>query len=98
MTEFYIIFIEFIALLVLFMFLFIFSIISADSMIVFISIILFFVFLIPFFQVLSEIKIVVLNEGYDTNLINSIISYSQFIVVLIGILLFVELIYISFFN
>ncbi|NHJ21457.1 MAG: hypothetical protein EAX91_10965 [Candidatus Lokiarchaeota archaeon] len=98
MTEFHLIFIEFIILLALFIFLFMFSIISAESMTVFISIILFFIFLIPFFQVISEINLVALNEGYDTNLVKSIISYSQLIVLLIGILLFVELIYISFFN
>lgn len=98
MTDFNLIFIEFMLLVALFFFILAFSIISADSIIVFISIVLFFIFLLPFFQVLDEMSLVVFNEGYDTNLFDSIISYSKFIIIFIGIFLFIELIYVSFFS
>jgi hypothetical protein len=85
-------------LFALFFFIFTFSIISADSITVFISIVLYLIFLIPFFQVLNDMSLVVFNEGYDSDLFNSIISYSKFIIIIMGIFLFIELIYVSFFS
>ena len=98
MLELHIILIEFFLLIALFIFVFAFSIISAEPITVFISIVLFFIFLIPFFQVLNEISLVVFNEGFEANLLNSIISYSKFVITFIGFFLIVELIYISFFS
>ena len=98
MTEFYLIFIEFVLLFALFFSIFAFSIISADSITVFISIVLFLIFLIPFLLVLNELSLAVFTEGYDIGLFNSIISYSKFIIILMGIFLIVELIYVSFFS
>jgi len=98
MSEFNLIVIEFFLLLALFLFIFAFSIISSESITVFISIVLFFIFLIPFFQVLDEISLVVFNEGFETTLLYSIISYSKFVIIFIGIFLFVEMVYVSLFN
>ena len=98
MTELHVILIEFFFLIAIFLFIFAFSIISAESMTVFISIVLFFVFLVPFFQVINEINLIVFNEGFEAILLNSIISYSKFIIIFIGVFLVVELIYISFFS
>lgn len=98
MAELHIILIEFFLLVALFIFLFAFSIISAEPITVFISIVLFFIFLIPFLQVLNEISLVVFNEGLEAILLNSIISYSKFIITFIGFVLIIELIYISFFS
>ena len=98
MSELHVILIEFFLLIALFVFVFTFSIISSESMTVFISIVLFFVFLVPFFQVINEINLVVFNEGFEATLLNSIISYSKFIIIFIGVFLVVELIYISFFS
>jgi len=98
MSEFNLIVIEFFLLLALFFFIFAFSIISSESITVFISIVLFFIFLIPFFQVLDEISLVVFNEGFEATLLYSIISYSKFVIIFIGLFLFVELVYVSLFN
>ncbi len=98
MPELHVILIEFFLLIALFFFVFAFSIISTESMTVFISIVLFFVFLVPFFQVINEINLVVFNEGFEAILLNSIISYSKFIIIFIGVILVVELIYITFFS
>jgi len=98
MPELDLILIEFFLLIALFVFIFTFSIISTEPMTVFISIVLFFVFLVPFFQVLNEISLVVFNEGLEATLLNSIISYSKFIIIFIGVILVVELIYVSFFS
>ena len=98
MPELYLILIEFFLLIALFVFVFTFSIISAEPMTVFISIVLFFVILVPFFQVLNDISLVVFNAGFEATLLNSIISYSKFIIIFIGVFLVVELIYISFFS
>jgi len=98
MSELYLILIEFFLLIALFVFVFTFSIISAEPMTVFISIVLFFVILVPFFQVLNDISLVVFNAGFEATLLNSIISYSKFIIIFIGVFLVVELIYISFFS
>jgi hypothetical protein len=98
MSEFHLIVIEFLLLLALFFFIFAFSIISAEFIVVFISIVLFFIFLIPFFHVLNEISLVGFNEGFEATLFNSIISYSKFIIIFIGIFLIIELVYISFFS
>ena len=98
MPELHVILIEFFLLIALFFFIFAFSIISAESMTVFISIVLFFVFLVPFFQVINEINLIVFNEGFEAILLNSIISYSKFIIIFIGGFLVVELIYVSFFS
>lgn len=98
MSELHLILIEFFLLIALFVFVFAFSIISAEPITVFISIVLFFIFLIPFFQVLNEISLVVFNEGFEASLLNSIISYSKFVIIFIGVFLIVELIYISFFS
>ncbi len=98
MPELFVILIEFFLMMALFVFVFTFSIISAEPMTVFISIILFLVFLVPFFQVLNEISLVVFNEDLEATLLNSIISYSKIIIIFIGVFLVVELIYISFFS
>jgi len=98
MLEFHVIIVEFFLLIALFLFIFAFSIISTESITVFISIVLFFILLIPFFQILNEINVVGFNEGYEFNLLNSIISYSKFIIIFIGVFLIVEFIYISFFS
>jgi len=98
MSEFNLIIIEFFLLIALFFFIFAFSIISAESTVVFISIVLFFIFLIPFFHVLNEISLIGFNEGFEASLFNSLISYSKFIIIFIGIFLIVELVYISFFS
>ena len=89
MSDLHLIFIEFLLLIALFIFVFAFSIISAETITVFISIVLFFIFLIPFFQVSNEINLVAFNEGFEATLLNSIISYSKFVIIFIGVFLFV---------
>ena len=82
----------------LFIFIFLYSITSSELTTVFVSIILFLIFLIPFLQILNEIEIFMYNTGIDNSLFITIISYSKFFIIFIGVFLIAELFYISFFG
>jgi hypothetical protein len=98
MSELNLILFEFYLLLAFFIFIFAFSIISAEPVAIFISIVLFFIFLIPFVQILNEIEVFAFNEGFETVFFKTVVSYSKLIVVFIGIFLFIELVYVFLFS
>ena len=81
-----------------FIFIFLYSITSSELTTVFISLILFLIFLMPFFQILNEIEIFMYNTGIDNSLFTTIISYSKFFIIFIGVFLIAELFYTSFFG
>ena len=82
----------------LFIFIFLYSITSSELTTVFVSIILFLIFLIPFLQILNEIEAFMYNTSIDNSLFITIISYSKFFIIFIGVFLIAELFYISFFG
>lgn len=98
MSEFNLIIFEFYSLLAFFIFIFAFSVISAEPIAIFISIVLFFIFLMPFFQILNEIEVYAFIEGFETVFFKTVVSYSKLIVIFIGIFLFIELIYVFLFS
>ena len=98
MSELNLILFEFYSLLVFFIFIFAFSVISAEPIAIFISIVLFFIFLVPFFQILNEIEVFAFSEGFETVFFKTVVSYSKLIVIFIGIFLFIELIYVFLFS
>ena len=98
MSELNLILFEFYSLLVFFIFIFAFSVISAEPIAIFISIVLFFIFLMPFFQILNEIEVFAFIEGFETVFFKTVVSYSKLLVIFIGIFLFIELIYVSLFS
>lgn len=98
MSELNLILFEFYSLLAFFIFIFAFSVISAEPITIFISIVLFFIFLMPFFQILNEIEVFAFGEGFETMFFKTVVSYSKLLVVFIGIFLFIELIYVFLFS
>ncbi len=98
MSELNLILFEFYSLLVFFIFIFAFSVISAEPIAIFISIILFFIFLMPFFHILNEIEVYAFSEGFETIFFKTVVSYSKLLVIFIGIFLFIELIYVFLFS
>ena len=98
MSELNLILFEFYSLLAFFIFIFAFSVISAEPIAIFISIVLFFIFLVPFFQILNEIEVFVFSEGFETVFFKTVVSYSKLLVIFIGIFLFIELIYVFLFS
>ncbi len=89
---------QFFLLISLFIFIFLYSITSTELTTVFVSLILFLIFLIPFLQILNEIEIFMFNIGIDMLLFRTIISYSKFFIIFIGVFLIAELFYIIFFS
>ncbi len=98
MSEINLIIFEFYSLLAFFIFIFAFSVISAEPIAIFISIVLFFIFLMPFFQILNEIEVFAFSKGFETVFFKTVVSYSKLIVIFIGIFLFIELIYVFLFS
>jgi len=98
MSELNLILFEFYSLLAFFIFIFAFSVISAEPIAIFISLVLFFIFLMPFFQILNEIEVFAFNEGFETVFFKTVVSYSKLIVIFIGIFLFIEMIYVLLFS
>ena len=98
MSEFNLIIFEFYSILAFFIFIFAFSVISAEPIAIFISLVLFFIFLMPFFQILNDLEIFAFSEGLETVFFKSVVSYSKLIVLFIGIFLFIELIYVFLFS
>jgi len=98
MSELNLILFEFYLLLVFFIFIFAFSVISAEPITIFISVVLFFIFLMPFFQILNEIEVFVFSEGFETVFFKTVVSYSKLLVIFIGIFLIIESIYVFLFN
>ena len=98
MSELNLILFEFYSLLAFFIFIFAFSVISAEPISIFISIVLFFIFLIPFFQILNKIEVFAFSEGFETVFFKTVVSYSKLLVIFIGIFLCIELIYVFLFS
>ena len=98
MTNFTLILLQFFLLVSLFIFIFIYSIISTELTTVFVSLIVFLIFLIPFLQILNEIEIFMYNSSVDILLFKTIVSYSKFFAIFIGVFLIAELFYVIFFS
>ncbi len=89
---------QFFLLVCFFIFIFLYSITSTELTTIFGSLILFLIFLIPFLQILNEIEIFMFNTSIDILLFETIISYSKFFIVFIGVFLIAELFYVIFFG
>ena len=89
---------QFFILVSLFIFIFLYSITSAEPTTIFVSLIIFLILLIPFLQILNEIEIFMYNITIDSLLFKTIISYSKFFIIFIGVFLIAELFYVSFFG
>ncbi len=89
---------QFFLLVCFFIFIFLYSITSTELTTIFGSLILFLIFLIPFLQILSEIEIFMYYTKIDIFLFETIISYSKFFIIFIGVFLIAELFYVIFFS
>ena len=93
MSEFNLIMFGFYSLLAFFIFIFAFSVISAEPIAIFISIVLFFIFLMPFFQILNEIEVFAFSEGFEIVFFKTMVSYSKLIVIFTGIFSIIAMLY-----
>ena len=99
MLEFNLFFIEVLSILIFFIIIFIYSTLSADTIISLLAFLLFLTFLIPFYILLEQIqKIAYLNNLSGASIINLLIFYSNVINLLIGICLFIEIVYLFLFS
>jgi len=89
---------QFFLLVSFFIFIFLYSITSTELTTIFGSLITFLIFLIPFLQILNEIEIFMFNTSFDILLFETIISYSKFFILFIGVFLIAELFYVIFFG
>ena len=89
---------QFFLLVSFFIFIFLYSITSTELTTIFGSLIIFLIFLIPFLQILNEIEIFMFNTNFDILLFETIISYSKFFILFIGVFLIAELFYVIFFG
>ncbi len=89
---------QFFLLVSFFIFIFLYSITSTELTTIFGSLIIFLIFLIPFLQILNEIEIFMFNTSFDILLFETIISYSKFFIIFIGVFLIAELFYVIFFG
>ena len=98
MLEFNLLFIEILLMLSFFIIIFIYSTLSADTIISLLAFLIFLTFLIPFYVLLERLKeIIYINNLEGLSIINLLIFYSNIINFLIGISLFIELIYLFLF-
>lgn len=99
MTDLTLTFFEFYIIFGLYILLFGFSVVSAEPLIIFVSIFIFLILIIPFFSIINQIEsFLLINQLNDTIIFNIVLSSSKLILLLIGVFLFLELIYISFYN
>ena len=98
MTNFTLILLQFFLLVSFFIFIFLYSITSTEITTVFVSLIIFLIFLIPFLQILNEIDFILYNIGIDMLLFKTIVSYSKFFIIFIGVFLIAELFFVIFFS
>jgi len=89
---------QFFLLVSFFIFIFLYSITSTELTTIFGSLITFLIFLIPFLQILNEIEIFMFTSNLDIFLFETIISYSKFFILFIGVFLIAELFYVIFFG
>lgn len=99
MTDLTLTFFEFYIIFGLYILLFGFSVVSAEPLIIFVSIFIFLILIIPFFSIINQIEsFLLINQLNDTTIFNIVLSSSKLILLLIGVFLFLELIYTSFYN
>lgn len=99
MTDLTLTFFEFYIIFGLYLLLFGFSVVSAEPLIIFVSIFIFLILIIPFFSIINQIEsFLLINQLNDTTIFNIVLSSSKLILLLIGVFLFLELIYTSFYN
>jgi len=98
MTNLTFILLQFFLLVSFFIFIFLYSILSTELTTIFISLMMFLLFLIPFLLILNEIEFFILNSHIDILLFKTIVSYSKFFIIFIGVFLIAELFYIMFFS
>jgi hypothetical protein len=91
--------IEIFSIMSLIILIFIYSAISTDTLTVFLCLIFFLILLLPFYFLLNQLKSTIIVLGLeDSFFFNYVIGYSIIINSFIGIYLFIELIYLNFFN
>lgn len=90
---------EVLSMLMIFILIFIYSILSSDSLITTISFILYLILLSLFLLLLEYFKLLISPIAIENRTIfESIILFSRAIVYIIGAILFIELIYLLLFN
>ena len=99
MIEINIILLEIFSLMILIIFIFIYSILSTDFIVSFISFIVYLLTLIPLYYLIEQLNILIFNLNLEeTVLFQIIIFYSTLISSLIGLCLFIEILYLFFFS
>jgi hypothetical protein len=99
MTDLTLLLFEFYIILGLYILLFGFSAVSAEPIIIFISIFIFLILISPFINISTQIESFIFINGLDDLFIfNFVFLVSRYALLLIGIFLFLELIYTSFYN
>ncbi len=99
MSELQILLIEIFIILSLYIFIFIYSVISVDTITTFLSFLIFLILLIPFYFLLDKLEFLVyFNNLEDIPIFNLIIFYSTLINLFIGLYLFIELVYLFFYG
>jgi len=99
MSELQILLIEIFVILSLYIFVFIYSVISADTITTLLSFLIFLILLIPFYFLLEKLDFLVyFNNLEDILIFNLIVFYSTLINLFIGLYLFIELVYLFFYG
>ncbi|KKM64004.1 hypothetical protein LCGC14_1505720 [marine sediment metagenome] len=99
MSELQILLIEIFIILSLYIFVFIYSVISVDTITTLLSFLIFLILLIPFYFLLEKLDFLVhFNNLEDIPIFNLIVFYSTLINLFIGLYLFVELVYLFFYG
>ena len=98
MTNLTFILLQFFLLVSFFIFIFLYSIFSTELTTIIVSLMIFLLFLIPFLLILNEIEVFMFNSPIDTILFKTVVSYSKFLIVFIGVFLIAELFYVMFFS
>jgi len=83
----------------LFIIIFIYSAISSDTTTVLISLLLFLLFLLPFYVLINQLKFLMAELNLENIVFfKTLVLYSTIVNIFIGTYLFIELIYVFFFN
>jgi len=90
---------EITSIMSLFILIFIYSAISSDTTTVLISLILFLIFLLPFYVLINQLKLLIVDLNLENVVFfKTLVFYSTIVNVFIGTYLIIELIYVFFFN
>ena len=94
-----VILIELFSLMTIFLLIFIYSTISSDQIISFMVFLIYLILLIPFSMIIENLNLILNTKSLsDMIILNSIFYCCILINIIIGIFLFIELIYLFIFN